>query len=135
VGFVFFGIFRLRPAASSVVALEVSPSAPAVALVGRGPLPSSIVGSAVGTVSPKDGSVSCVVGSVVTGTVGMLVSAGFEFLQPHPVNKVTIKMAVRKIALYFFIFFNLQNYWFRRYYCQNSANYPGKNYHMNKPVV
>ena len=106
VGFVFFGIFRLRPAASSVVALEVSPSAPAVALVGRGPLPSSMVSSTVGAVLTV-ASVGAVVGMVVGAVVGMVVGAvvfiGWEFLHPQPVKMTALRTSTRKSTVYFFI--------------------------------
>ena len=104
VALVFSVALLLRLRAASVVSVEVSPSAPAVALVGRGPLPSSMVASVPGKVSVVEGSVACVVGTEVVGTVGMDVSAGLEFLQPQPVNSTAAKTATSKRTLYFFIF-------------------------------
>ena len=104
VAFVFSVAFLLRLLAFSVSSVEVSPSAPAVALVGIGPLPSSIVASVLGVVATVGGSVACVVGAEVGGSVGAEVSMGLEFLQPQPVNRTTVNTAANRRTPYFFIF-------------------------------
>lgn len=99
------------------VAPEVSPSAPAVALVGRGPFPSSMVSwvVSVGMVVSVVDAVGAVVGMVVGvgRVVGAVVFIGLELRHPQPTKMAAMNTRVIRSSAYFFMVIPPKNSLFR----------------------